>query len=208
MSKRNILLVLILVAIGGYWFFTKPASPVDAPVSVDTPQGFVPVTSQDGITFSYPSRAELFTEENREDVRGRTYIPVCDADTMTACVLFDKELYPQTTFTGAAVSLSVLPLQEASCFVVTNVAQSDGERIFDGVQFQRYEVGDAAMSHYLVGQTYRGWQNGRCVELKASMMSTNIGVYEPGTIQEFAQADQDSLWAEMNAILDSVRFVQ
>lgn len=210
MTKGKILIVFLIIAAiimaDVYWFSGSDEPEPSSPVIENTPEGFVPVKRLDGISFAYPQRAKLFTKDNREDVRGLTYIPVCDPDTMTACVVFDKALYPGTTFTGAAVSLSVLPLDQASCFVVTNVAQSDGEQLVDGVRFERYEVGDAATSHYLIGQTYRGWQENRCIELKASVTSTNIGVYEPGTIKEFSQADQDALAAEMNAILDTVRF--
>lgn len=38
------------------------------------------------------------------------------------------------------------------------------------------------------------------------MTMTNIGVYEPGTIKEFTEAEQAVLFAEMESVFDTIRF--
>ncbi len=54
-----------------------------------------------------------------------------------------------------------------------------------GLDFSVFEGSDAGAGHLYEYKTYRTVKNGRCYELVEAINSTNIGVYEPGTIKEF-----------------------
>lgn len=208
-AKLLIVLFIIIALVVGdlYWFSGSSETPSpEVPEETLAPGWNRAELSDMGILFAYPSRAELYTKERREEVRGLTYIPVCDPDTMSGCVVYGKDAFPGSTFSGSAVSFAVLPINETECYSVDNAPLSSGEKVFDTVAFRRYEVGDAAAGHYLKGNIYRGWKDVRCLEMKSTMTMTNIGVYEPGTIKEFTEAEQAVLFAEMESVLDTIRF--
>lgn len=66
-------------------------------------------------------------------------------------------------------------------------AGSEARVRLDGVEFLRFEAGDAAMSHYLNVRSYRGVHDGRCYAIDLLVYGTRPEVYEPPATPPFTQ---------------------
>jgi hypothetical protein len=65
-------------------------------------------------------------------------------------------------------------------------------------------VGNAGAGHYSAGTLYRLEYNGACYEFETRIGQSQFANYPSGTIQQFTDADQASLRAEIIGILDGI----
>lgn len=146
-----------------------------------------------------------------------SYIPLC-RDKSIVCITFPSDRYKGTTFNGASAEVTVLVARtRQACLhpgdyeISTSpdaefrVDLKNPSRLIDGTRFLRSSSEDAAMSHYVLTDRYRGFDNGKCYELETRVAFSNFGVYSPGSIKEFARADQSRVRAELSDIVNSFR---
>lgn len=93
----------------------------------------------------------------------------------------------------------------AHCEDVPASAQpgSVSSRSLDGVNFQQFRAGDAAMSHYLQVEGYRAIRQGQCVAIDLLVFGTRPEVYDPPRQPPFSQ---DEAWRALHAALDGVHW--
>ena len=93
----------------------------------------------------------------------------------------------------------------AHCEDVPASAQpgSVSSRALDGVNFQHFRAGDAAMSHYLQVEGYRAIRQGQCVAIDLLVFGTRPEVYDPPRTPPFSQ---EQAWQALHAALDGVRW--
>lgn len=137
-----------------------------------------------------------------------SYIPVCDDDSIV-CVTYPENRYKGTTFGAASVEVTVVPAKtEKACLAPGGEFQIDRQnpsRIITGTRFLHSSTSEAAMSHDISTDAYRGYANGRCYLLAAQIAFTNFAVYPPGAIKEFTKQDQARVRSQLMQILDSFR---
>jgi hypothetical protein len=75
----------------------------------------------------------------------------------------------------------------------------------DGVAFQHFRAGDAAMSHYLKVEGYRAVRAGRCVAIDLLVYGTRPEVYNPPRPQPFTQAQA---WNALHTALAGLRWTR
>lgn len=73
----------------------------------------------------------------------------------------------------------------------------------DGIPFQRFRAGDAAMSHYLSVEGYRAIHAGRCVAIDLLVYGTRPDVYDPPATVPFTH---EQAWAALHAALADLRW--
>lgn len=73
----------------------------------------------------------------------------------------------------------------------------------NGVAFNAYAAGDAAMSHYLDVRSYRTVHDGTCYAIDLLVYGTNPEVYSPPATPPFTR---QHAFAQMRAVLDTFRF--
>lgn len=73
----------------------------------------------------------------------------------------------------------------------------------DGVAFQRFRAGDAAMSHYLQVEGYRAMRDDRCVAIDLLVYGTRPEVYDPPRTPPFSHGQA---WRALHAALRGLRW--
>jgi hypothetical protein len=73
----------------------------------------------------------------------------------------------------------------------------------DGVAFQHFRAGDAAMSHYLKVEGYRAVRDGRCVAIDLLVYGTRPEVYDPPATPPFTE---DQAWTALHAALGGLHW--
>ncbi|ANF58273.1 hypothetical protein [Halotalea alkalilenta] len=82
-------------------------------------------------------------------------------------------------------------------------SSASSERIIDGARFERFDIDDAGMSHYLHGHAYRAVVEGRCYAFDALVFGVNGEVFDPPRESPFSSPDA---LARLDALLDGVSF--
>jgi hypothetical protein len=67
---------------------------------------------------------------------------------------------------------------------------------------------DAAMSHEIEFNRYRGFDKSKCFEIVTAVAYTSIAVYGPGEIKEFTSRDKAEVTHELNRIAGSFRALE
>ena len=75
----------------------------------------------------------------------------------------------------------------------------------DGVAFQHFRVGDAAMSHYLKVDGYRAVRAGHCVAIDLLVYGTRPEVYDPPATPPFRE---NQAWAALHAALGGLHWTR
>ena len=114
---------------------------------------------------------------------------------------------PRTNFSEAYLTVSILyDATEETCFADLaggreNSALS-GRKTINGQEFRMGETMGAAAGNFYESKVYRTLYRGRCYEIEETLHTTNIGVYEPGTVREF---DAEKAWTILHDIRDTFR---
>jgi hypothetical protein len=141
-----------------------------------------------------------------------TYIPLCQDDAIV-CFVYPGAKYKGTNFEGAAVQIKVVSGQtRRDCAAPADHPQkpdaASPTRMIGGISFVHYRSGGAAMSHYSETNEYRGFANGKCYELDASVTFANFFVYAPGAIKKFTRQDDKRVTAGLIKVVDSFKMVR
>jgi hypothetical protein len=141
-----------------------------------------------------------------------TYIPLCQDDAIV-CIVYPGAEYKGTNFEGAAIQIKAVPGQtRRACAAPADHQQkpdaASPARMIGGISFVHYRSGAAAMSHDIETNEYRGFANGQCYELDASVTFANFYVYPPGAIKQFTRQDDERVTASLIKVVDSFRMVR
>ena len=223
MGKLGIAIVFIVViavlAAGFFWLVNSgnqggTITPTNS--SSTTASGTAPTlvlnaptgTTSDGtITFTVPSDFGLAT--NQTQILTRSYIPPCDAD-FNYCLYYTGTAYQGSNFDSAGIRIDhrtdltttsaclTTPPTGFTNFTPTSTTPGD----YSVSEFT--PLGDAGAGHYSVGTLYRLEYNGACYEFETRIGQTQFANYPSGTIPQFTSADQTSLQAEIQTILNGI----
>jgi hypothetical protein len=138
------------------------------------------------------------------EITWRSYIPVCDDNTIDCFVYTGKE-YEGTNFSAAALSVNVLrdKRTEQACNEMDMGSNPIKTKTINGVLFHYGMAGGAAAGNWADWAKYRAFYDQVCFELAANTSGVNLGGFEPGTIKEFDEAKLDK---EFDAMLNTFRF--
>ncbi len=113
------------------------------------------------------------------------FVPAGQAGTPLAALLVDGS--NEITAAELRVGRSDDPQAVAGCMQAPAEAQGTPEPVvLDGVDFVHYHAADAAMSHYLQVDGYRGMRHGHCVAIDLIVSGTRPEVYDPPRQPPFA----------------------
>lgn len=210
MKKYSVILAVLLLAASCGKSDVKPisvptVSPTPTTINQPAVKSYISPTEY-GFTLEYSN--DFGFSIDPEQVKGLSYIPVCD-DNMLACVYLKKETYPGTNFDGAGVSVNIYPdiNTDKKCYQLINPTSSvntvQPDVTINGVIFKHGTGGDAATGHSEAIKIYRNLHNNQCYEIAAHVAETNISLYEPGTIKEF---DQVVVWDKLQTVVNSFKF--
>lgn len=128
------------------------------------------------------------------------FVPAGQAGTPLAALLVDGS--NEVTAAELRVGRSDDPQAVATCMQAPAEAQGTPEPVvLDGVDFVHYHAADAAMSHYLQVDGYRGMRHGHCVAIDLVVSGTRPEVYDPPRQAPFAvEAAQAQLRQALAAV--------
>jgi len=188
-----------------------PSSTVPTLV-LGTPTGTAPAGSRsvsDGtITLVYPT-ADFGLVTSSQQITTRSYIPPCDAD-FNYCLYYIGTAYQGTNFDSVGIRVeqrSDLTTQTACLttpptgfanFTPTSTTSGD----YAVSEFT--PVGNAGAGHFSKGTLYRLAYNGACYEFETRIGQSQFANYQSGTIQQFTDADEANLQAEIVGILNGI----
>ncbi|HYG05250.1 MAG TPA: hypothetical protein VD865_02435 [Stenotrophomonas sp.] len=113
------------------------------------------------------------------------FAPAGQAGTPLAALLLDGS--NEVTAAELRVGRSDDPQAVATCLQPPAEAQGAPEPVvLDGVDFIHFHSADAAMSHYLQVDGYRGMRHGQCVAIDLIVSGTRPEVYDPPRLPPFA----------------------
>ena len=131
------------------------------------------------------------------------FVPAGQAGTPLAALLLDgsNEITAAELRVGRSDDAQAL----ATCTQPPAEAQGAPEPVvLAGVDFVHFHAGDAAMSHYLQVDAYRGVHHGQCVAIDLVVSGTRPEVYDPPRQPPFAV---DAAQARLREALSGVRWI-
>jgi hypothetical protein len=190
MNKKNTLLLiapLVLIALASVFVLTKnkPEKITNKTIYTNTDYNF---------SISYPKVSRLITEKAEMQTLG--YFPTCNSETAVVCIYLPPELYPHSNYTGAGVSINIVPQKTTleSCIALNEYEREIAGNITIGKNnFTSYLAGDAAMSHQSVGIDYRTFVHNTCYEITTRLNTSTFEVYETGSIVKFTDEQKISV---------------
>lgn len=214
LGKLIALLVLALIIIGGwlYWTMAHPAAPATTGMATTTPSG--PTASQaqtvtaNGISFSYQDPYRLATSASQ--VLVKSYIPPCSQG-FTYCLYRTGSQYAQTNFESAGLGITNrADLKSQQACLTTQPAGYTGLHATTSMETGYATsvigpIGDAGAGHYASGSVYRLWSGTSCTEFETRIGETQFANYPAGTKTEFSAIDRASIMSELKALLASVK---
>lgn len=159
-----------------------------------------------GFTTYYPNDIALITDQIIMQQSG--YIPLCDPTHTIVCFSITSERYPNTNFSGAGLGIAVFTRTDSynPCMRSREAEESLGQKTINGIEWNVYFFGGGATGHFNQETIYRTAHNDMCFQMTARVATTNSGVYEPGTVQEFSNTQKLIVESNLNRIVSSFTF--
>ncbi len=232
MRKFGIFLVFILViallTAGFLWFINSsnsgsaitPTSSASSTTNstvptlvLGTPTGTAPAGDQsisDGtITLVYPS-TEFGLATTQQQIPVKSYIPPCDAG-FNYCLYYIGNAFQGTNFDSAGIRIQKrtdLSTQTA-CLTTAPTGYTNftptSTTVGDYSVSEFTPIGNAGAGHFSNGTLYRLAYNGACYEFETRIGQSQFANYPSGTISQFTAADQATLQADIQNILNSTK---
>jgi hypothetical protein len=151
-----------------------------------------------GFTIDYPKNISFYSGHPDLLETQLSFIPICD-DTTVACFQYNGKEYAGTNFEAAGLSVNVLRdmRTEQDCDKIDTGSDPIKTKIINGIKFHYGMTGEVATSKSKGGFAYRTFHESVCFEIAVAIAATDIGVFDPGTIETF-----DS--AKLNRLLDKM----
>jgi len=184
---------------------TAPTLVLNSPTS--TASSGTQSTSDGTITFTTPSDFGLAL--NQTQILVHPYIPPCDAD-FNYCLYYTGTAYQGTNFESAGIRIEKrTDLTTAStCLTTPPTGYTNftptSTNAGDYSMSEFTPLGDAGAGHIAKGTLYRLEYNGACYEFETRIGQTQFANYPSGTIQQFTNADQAALQAEIQNVLNGI----
>jgi hypothetical protein len=147
-----------------------------------------------GISFEYPDSMTVVSEDDNSGLYVPQYFKQSGGKVL-ASFAWPQEQFPNTNFAQASITVAANENAPtlADCNQITGEGQtSTGVR--DGI-FYRFETTGAAAGTQSQAKVYHVLRDDVCLELSLVVMNTNLGNYDPGTVQQF---DSDKVWEALN----------
>jgi len=181
--------------------------PADAPLPtglrlgadgfIDTLTG-LQLAAQPGMTWHRDLHTHYLTAQG-----WTAFAPAGQAGTALAALRLDGS--NDITAAELRIGRSDDPQVVTACTEPPSEAQGTPEPVeLDGVTFLHYHAEDAAMSHYLQVDGYRGLRQGQCVAIDLIVSGTRPEVYDPPRQAPFAVADAQ---ARLREALSQIRWL-
>lgn len=121
-------------------------------------------------------------------------------------VITPDKLYPGTNFSEATFTVSAgVAVPASKCFSSTQGDQPLTESVeINGHTFYTENISDAGAGNFYESQIYRTMSGQVCLEIIQRIHTTNVGNYEPGTIEE---VDKTGIKAILKDILNSFKII-
>ncbi len=227
MGKLGIFIVFILViavlAAGFLWLVNSggqsgaitpngSSSSTVPTLILGTPTGTASTGSQsisDGtITIVYPTM-DFAMATSDQQITVRSYIPPCDPD-FEYCLYYVGSAYQGTNFDSAGIRVEQRTdlTTQAACLTTPPTGFSNftptSTTVGDYSLSEFTPIGNAGTGHYSTGTLYRLFYNGACYEFETRIGQSQFANYPSGTIAQFTNADEASLQAEIDSILNGI----
>jgi hypothetical protein len=124
-----------------------------------------------------------------------------------AAIVLPKETFPKTNFGESYVAIAKSDQSSTTdCkayYNGTSTASSlqSSEQI-NGINFDKAEFSDAGAGNFYETRLYRTLYGSTCYEITATLHTTNIGNYPPGTVTELNKGDA---WGKLVQIINTVK---
>ncbi len=207
---NKFLIVLVILLAGGviFLFLDNKTTPetINPPVTTPTPTPTPPTpTTQTysnatyGFNIEYPLYMKFVTPNyaNLQDKIVAIQIP--------------REEYPKTNFGDAAISVSAQAASSlADCLKLAPPEGSDGFKtkvVINGVDFYMTKSSGVGAGNLYESNVYRTVKapNGACIEIAATIHTSNIGNYPAGTVTE---VNKPQITAKLDTVVNSFKFNQ
>ena len=169
--------------------------------------------------FSYPSDFQICKAGKIAPCR-QSFIPACEDDALV-CVIYPakrledtnigavsfqvREIHREEAMMTPDICATPYPVPESTPYPDFLVSAEHPVEMIDGFQFLHGVTGDAATSHRLGVDLYRGFHKERCFELRVRTSATSTADTDP-PLKTLTPAQQKQLDQSMSQILHSFRF--
>ncbi|OHA58216.1 MAG: hypothetical protein A2571_03065 [Candidatus Vogelbacteria bacterium RIFOXYD1_FULL_44_32] len=210
MKNTLIFAGLILVLAGGTVYLTFQKKPAEKPVGADLvatstkPDFYLPdplgpkkyTHNNPYFTFNFPADFSL-TEGGRPGFEDNWSTLSQATGTVYTILTLPRSFQPGTNFSEATITLAGSTSATSTCTDLPNEALiKSGPVNIGGVQFERAEISEGAAGNLYQTTVYRRLVNNICLSIESTIHSTNLGVYDQGTVKEFDQSKiADLLWS-------------
>lgn len=209
-------IIIVILAVGYIVYREAPVvtTPVEGPETVPTSTDNISLASStvyrnDTLHLEARYSAPMVLLDTTSSIATSGYIPVCDPDQTAVCFVYPESALPHRNFSGAGLAIGALTsdTSTSTCLALHNGEQSASGTVWiDSSMFTVYPFGDAAMSHYSVGNNYRAFRDGVCWQVTTRVNTTNFDVYEPGMIDRFTTSDEAVVQSAINNVFESIKF--
>jgi len=145
-----------------------------------------------------------------EQVLVQSYIPPCDYG-FDYCLYYIEQAFAGTNFESAGLRIQRRAdlLSEEACLEEFPRGFLDlAPEVHRGAGYATGRfgpLGDAAVGHYATGYLYRLFASGACFEFETRVGYSQYANYDPGTINEFTEADMEAMERRLAELLSRVR---
>jgi hypothetical protein len=205
-----VLLILIFAAAVSVVFYlkVKNAGVDTSPINHKDPTAGWQTYSNKAMGFVFKHPEELNVYQPTDSVTPPSYyIPVCDSETMLACLVYPEEKYKGTNFEGGGFSVNLIRSAgtEKKCATYRGETLID-YRLINGIKFYSTEDGTGAAGHKSLDRVYRTMRGENCFEVVLRVNESQFANYEPGTIKEFTADDEKVVFNLFTNVLKTFNF--
>ncbi len=198
-NKITTLIVLVVATCLYVYFNNKEVIPTSAPEASSLA---VFVDSADIVSFSYPKDFTVMA-----NITGSAWRNNALGGDLLARMSIPRLYQPSTNFSEAifTVGRSDESSDIENCLIATNGEVATGAVTINGVQFQKFNLGDAGAGNRYDTTSYRVVRNGHCVAVEYMVHTTNIANYTPDSgVKEY---DSKKISTILEAIAQSFHFM-
>ncbi len=192
-------------------------SPVSSSTSNYPMASWVTYTdSLNNFSYQHPQNLSVYSKEQiqKDSTLLLAMIPVCDSTVSLACLTFPNTDYPNTNFSGAGFSVSLLPSKttKQACNDLSDTVgntQTLSEKTINNTAYSYGERGSAATGNQQSSQLYRTFHSGKCFELSINIStdSSDVNVLPIGTVKTLTNEQSDKIKSNLYQILSTFKFL-
>lgn len=189
----------------------EPAKPFSTKTTDPTANWKTYTNNQYSYEIKYPN---TFSEVGNNAPPG--FIPVCEPETSTGCLIYSRDSYLNSDFEGAGISVNIIKesgtKEKCSTYAVINpqypLKLSETRKV-NGIDFYFGTNSGAATGHQSYSHIYRALHNNTCYEIeeKISTCSCKANSPESPNIKDFTQSDKNRVFETLDQVFSSFKFL-